>query len=168
MTNKELGTLLINSLKKVLTPLGFKFIANRRSFQMKNASGYCAFHLAFIQHVNDFDVVADLGIRLDAVHELADPKGDILGDATFGIEIGNYTEGSQKRWTVNSEASIEPVVNELEKVFNEIALPYFRKYSNTASALELLETTKFQHCSTAEKRSIVIATLKRLLNSDVH
>ena len=163
MNNKEMGVLLINELKEILAPFDFKFQAKRRAFVKKSDSENCIFHLAFIQHVNNFDVVVDLGIRLNAVHELADQKGVSLGDATFGIEIGNYAGASQKRWSVDSAESIPIAVAGIEKVFRQTALPYFEKYSNLQNALYLIESTGSEHSPIAAKRELVLKSLRRIV-----
>ncbi len=150
-------------MKVKLAPWGFKFQSARRSFISKSKDHTLAFHLAFIQYPDDFDVVANLGIRLNAVHDLADPQGDEIGTYTFGIEIGNLTEGRQCRWTVNSDASAASVADELESVFKEIAMPYYQKYTDMQAAYDLLTSTGYAHCSIKSKRDCVVETLKSLL-----
>jgi hypothetical protein len=161
--NKERGSILITALKVKLAPFGFKYQSSTRSFISKSKANSLSFHLSFIQHPDDFDVVADLGIRLNAVHDLADPQGDKLGFYTFGIEIGNLTTGYQRRWTVNSDASALTVADELESVFKEIAIPYYQKYADMQAAYDLLSSTNYTHCSIKSKRDSVVENLKSLL-----
>ena len=166
MKKKELEKLVLAALKEKLVPFDFAYKAARRSYVRKTDSGKFSFHLAFLQYRGDFDVVADLGIRLDAIHERFDPKGE-MGDYSFGVEVGNWTEGKQKRWTVNSEETAKAAVMALEVVFKDIALPYFEKYSDPSEALELLQDPArgWLHSPIDSCRSLAISSLKELLRS---
>jgi hypothetical protein len=145
---KEYGNILIESLKLKLAPLGFKYQGSTRSFISRSKTDHCSFHLSFIRHPNDFDVVVDLGIRLNAVHNIADPEGDKLGSYTFGIEIGNLNEGRQRRWNVNSDASAAAVAVELDSVFK---------------AYDLLSGDGWLHCPVKPVRDCVVGTLNSIL-----
>jgi hypothetical protein len=160
---KEQGNILIESLKLKLVPLGFKYQASTRSFISRSKTNHCSFHLSFIRHSSDFDVVVDLGIRLNAVHDMVDPGGDKLGSYTFGIEIGNLNEGRQRRWNVNSDASAAAVAVELDSVFKEIAIPYFNKYTDMQAAYDLLSGDGWLHCPVKPVRDCVVGTLNSLL-----
>ena len=160
---KENGSILIEALKLKLAPHGFKFQSARRSFVSRSLTHNYIFHLSFIRHPDDFDVVVDLDIRLNAVHDIAEAQGFQLAASTFGIEIGNLTVGQQRRWTVDSPASAIRAADELKLVFKEIAMPYFEKYTNMQAAYDLLSGDGWLHCPVKPDRDFVVDALKSLL-----
>lgn len=141
---KQFEVALIERLEKALLNHGFRFRSTERSFVKKLPEGRVAFHLTFIQHGTDFDVVVDLGVRFDALERLVNEGNKLLTNRekestySLGVELGNLIEGAQKRWTIATSENVDPVANELYASFAEHALPYFAKFSTMGNALDLL------------------------------
>ena len=106
--------------------------------------GRHAFHLSFIKHKADFDVTVDVAVRLDELENLLNEHRGNLSEAqkkntfTLGAELGNISEGRQKRWTVASLDDIKPAAKSIMDAFVAIGVPYLEKYSDVESVLETL------------------------------
>lgn len=143
--NRDLENALIERLSADLERQGFKFVKAHRSWRRKTPQTTLAFHLAIIHHPADFDVVADLAVRLDALASLlaellggADAAAAIVGKFTVGVEVGNLTIGQQRRWTVATAEDVGPVACSLMEAFESVALPYYREFSNPEQLLAVL------------------------------
>lgn len=92
----------------------------------------------------DFEVTADVALRIDAVQDLLNADNSQLSEkqktetATLGCELGNFFEGKQRRWTVANQTEIKAVVASISESFETIALPYINQYSNLDEALKVL------------------------------
>lgn len=132
-----------------LTLMKYKFSPHRASqeFHRKSQYGWESIHVAFIMHHPvDFDVTVDLAVRIDAVEELTyeenalDPKDRKSQTATLGIELGNLTEGKQRRWHIAESNDIPPAVVSIESELDKTILPYFNKYSNLEEVFKLISS----------------------------
>src|SRR5262245_2381792 len=141
---RDLERALISKLAGRVGELGFDTKAKGQSFYRKTSFGRKAFHLSFIEHATDFDITADVAIRFDSLEELVNEgderltkkeKGNIF---SLGAELGNISEGKQKRWTVSGSADVEKVCQSIMDAFVAIGIPYLDRYSNLESALEAL------------------------------
>jgi hypothetical protein len=100
--------------------------------------------VAFITHSQDFDVTADVAIRIDALEEMVNasnkhlPKKLKANTYSIGCELGNLVHGEQHRWCVESADDLENVANSVADYFIQYALPYFEKYSNLTEAFNLI------------------------------
>lgn len=144
---KALGGSLIDRISPALVRHGFKFVKARQSWRKREASATCAFHLAFIHHPADFDVTADVAVRLEALAKLledllggADAAAAVVGRFTVGVELGNLTIGRQRRWTVATAEDVDQVAASLVEAFETIAQPYFRQYSDPERLLAVLSS----------------------------
>lgn len=115
-----------------------------QAFEKQCGSAKYSYHLCFIRHTTDFDVTADVAIRFDDVEDLinrfnttASPR-EKKGTFTMGCELGNLTEGEQRRWSVKRPEDVAVVAGSLYSAFKTIALPYYEKYSDRDRALYIL------------------------------
>lgn len=142
MTLKNLQEKLLAQLAVDLKPKGFK--RAKQTFTKKISVGKQIFHIAFVERNTDFDVVADMAVRYDALEDLVNSartnlsKREKLQTASIGCEIGNISGGEQKRWTVSGEADIAPVCSGILADFEAIALPYLEKYASLDEILSVL------------------------------
>jgi len=142
---KRLQKLLLNEMASVVEKYGFERKVHGQSFRMPKPFGWAAFHLSFVPHAEiDFDVIANVALRVDAVQELIHQDGNDLSKkekqatATFGCELGNLSQGKQRRWKIASENDIKPVMASIENALVTTALPYIERYSNLEEMFEVL------------------------------
>ncbi len=144
---KKLQDEFLVGIKRITSELGFRYNSSTRSFRKKVGNSEFSFHLAFIRHQRDFDIVADLGVRYLNVEKLAwglTPPHPLLDGLKFdtwtmGVEVGNLTQGSQIRWSVAGEKDVDEAVSKITAIFHSVALPYFEKYSTPESAYVMLQ-----------------------------
>lgn len=168
---KEQQRALLSKVAEYLVEHGFEKKTIGQSVIKLIPDGKVSFHLAFIDHKDDFDVVADVAIRFDLVENMVNEDNKLLSkkekDLTFtlGAELGNISQGSQKRWTVSLGTDVDSVAQEIKKTFVEYADPYLRKYSVMQNAFELLSRNDRQnwvHCpvhGVRAKRALAMAIL---------
>ena len=77
---KELENRLLKELSSILPKYGFSAKYRGQTFYMPKPFGWAAFHLAFIPHREvDFDLTADIALRVDAVQEIVHQDGEAKG-----------------------------------------------------------------------------------------
>jgi hypothetical protein len=142
---KHSQKLLLNGMSVVAVKHGFERKVYGQSFRMPRPFGWAAVHLSFIPHgESDFDLTADVALRVDAVEELlhADnsliSKKEKLEAATIGCELGNLSDGKQRRWKIVTESDVKPVIASLDAALMSIALPYMDRYSNLEETFAVL------------------------------
>jgi hypothetical protein len=142
---QKLKKLLFDELSNGLASYGFRLNASRQAFYSPTQFGRAVFHLAFIRHAQtDFDVTADVALRVDAVEDLIFPDTN-YETATVGCELGNISIGRQRRWNVRDETDLRPVTDSIEEGFTSIALPYITRYSNLEEMYTLLSGNERQN-----------------------
>jgi hypothetical protein len=125
---------------------GFDKRPKGQSFLKNCPLGRVSFHLAFIKDDDDFDVTTDVAIRFEQVEESLsryrdDPlltKSEKANTYTLGCELGNLSEGRQKRWTIAGAKDIPVVAGSVLDTFAKIGLPYIEEFSDPQRALEVL------------------------------
>lgn len=141
---KELEKALLTELSEHVGEYGFDTKVKGQSFYKQMPFGRLAFHLSFIKHKTDVDVTVDLAVRFDELEELVNEYENRLSKAqrkdtfSLGVELGNLSEGRQKRWTVANLEDVEPVARSIMNSFAAVGLPYLEKYSDLPTALEVL------------------------------
>lgn len=141
---KELEKALLTELATHIGKHSFDPKPSDQSFHKRMPFGRLGFHLSFIKHKTDFDVTADVAVRFEALEDLLNEDNAHLSTSekkktyTLGAELGNISEGRQKRWTVATPDDIKPAVNSIMDAFVAIGLPYLEKYSDMQNALEVL------------------------------
>src|SRR6185503_3108745 len=110
---KRLQKLLLHEMSRIVVKYGFGRKVHGQSFRLSKPFGWAAFHLAFIPHAEiDFDVTADVALRVDEVEKMLHDSKEA---ATVGGELGNLSDGEQRRWTIASERDINPTVASIEQ-----------------------------------------------------
>src|SRR5262249_53735593 len=95
-------------------------------------------------HRDFFNVTADIGIRFDQVEELVTGNDKLLtksekaNTTTVGCELGNLSEGRQKRWAVISADDVPIVSEDIISTFIKVGLPYIESFSNPDFVLKIL------------------------------
>jgi hypothetical protein len=123
---------------------GFECRPKDQSFYRKCTFGHAMFHVAFIEHQDDFDVTADIGIRFEDVEELVNRDNSLLTKleksrtCTLGCEIGNLSEGRQKRWAVRNADDVPAVSDAVVSAFIDVGLPYIERLSDAGHVLQIL------------------------------
>jgi hypothetical protein len=123
---------------------GFEGRPREQSFARKTPFGRQTFHVSFIRHAHDCDVTADVAIRIDALEDLLNEWNATLSKAerkqthSMGAELGNISEGRQRRWTLASENDVPETASSVMAHFESVGLPYLEKYSNLEQALAAL------------------------------
>ena len=146
ISRRNLKELVRQTLAKVLAVKGFKHGGRRRNqdFYKDTAAGRQFLHLTFIDHKDDFDIVVNVSMRYVALIKLVDGINQLLSEpegphfAFIGAELGNISEGRQRRWTVVDESDVRGVCTGIMEAFETIGEPYLERFS---SLEELLSAT---------------------------
>jgi hypothetical protein len=123
--------------------LGFPAKPESQTFFRDTPYGWDAFHISFIRHMDDFDVTADVAVRIDALEELVNDgdraqKSRRDQTASIGAELGNIAQGVPLRWTVASPENVSEVARAIAEAFVQIGLPYIERYSDPNVMLDAL------------------------------
>jgi len=127
--------------------LGFNPKASGQSFYHASPAGKWAFHVSFIPHKFDFDLTADVGIRINTIENLTNKYDTKLRPTekrksmTLGGDLGNISEGRQLRWTVADLDDIPKVCDQVADKFERIGLQFLRTYSDVAAVQEVLTSS---------------------------
>jgi hypothetical protein len=165
---------LLAAVGEKLRQFGFVTPTNR-GFYRQIPVGRATFHLAFIQHQDDFDVTADIAVRFDDVEEVVNEGNKLLTDKerkgthTIGAELGNIADGHQKRWTVASTDDVSLVATSIADAFVNVALPYADTYADRRRALEVLSgdgPESWLHCPFHDHRATTAVALALLCDGD--
>jgi hypothetical protein len=141
---KDLQDGFFAALAQRMAAHGFENRAREQSFARKTPFGRQTFHISFIRHAHDCDVTADVAIRIDALEDLLNEWNGTLSKSerkqthSMGAELGNISEGRQRRWSLASEDDIPEAVSSVMALLESVGLPYLEKYSNLEQALAAL------------------------------
>ena len=135
---------LQSRVAQVMSKHGFvkRFVG--QSLRKPIDGGRWSLHLSFIPHESDFDVTADVAIRLDAVEQLLHRSSRLLSErekartATIGAELGNLADGRFRNWTVVTERDVELIAPEIVAEFAKFGLPYLERLSDPEVMLQTL------------------------------
>ncbi|MBT5018861.1 hypothetical protein N8590_02605 [bacterium] len=170
---KHLQQLLLTSIGNQVKKHGFKPRLKMQVFHRYYDWGRDSLHLCFINHVDDFDVTADIAIRFDRLEELINEENHLITKAekkdtsTIGVELGNLAEGEQKRWTVRQESDVAGVAKEITDYFEKVGIPYLSKYGDMRETMEVLsgeERDSWMHSPLDDYRAKAAVGLAWLLN----
>ncbi len=142
---KELQESLLRELADLPAKLGFEFKPREQGFRAFRPGGCVFFHLSFVPHPADFDVIADVALRLDAVEDLLNEERPYLskGEKKLtwtigGCELGQLSGGMQRRWTIVSEADIKETAASISAAFESIGVHFIEQYSDLPTLLAVL------------------------------
>ena len=135
---------LIAQITPQLAEMGFAFKAKTRSFYRDIKGGKQILHLTFINHPGDFDVTADVAVRIDALEDLVNAGNQTISaseralTASVGAELGNISAGQPKRWKVASEADVAHAVSGVLGEFRSTGLPYLERFCSLEEIMSVL------------------------------
>jgi hypothetical protein len=138
---KEMQQRFFEALRPGMEAHGFSPVPIDQAFHKPVSGGRWVLHISFIPHEGEFDLTADVAIRIDAVEDLVlrDNTAMLAKDkkrtATIGAELGNIADGRQRRWTVGSSTDIDLSAASVLKEFEAFGLPYLQRYSNLQTML---------------------------------
>jgi hypothetical protein len=141
---KEIQRALLMAVGQRIAAHGFESKPVGQSYLRRSAVGREAFHLAFIKHPRDFDVTADVAVRIDDLEDLVNADNNLLSKKerkqtySLGAELGNISGERPKRWTVASTADVDPVADQIVARFKTVGLPYLNRASSLEAAYQLL------------------------------
>jgi hypothetical protein len=116
---KDLEKALFETVSKEIAKYGFSGNQRDSCFYKRTSFGRLAFCLAFIRHRDDADVTVNMAVRFDELEDLVNEDNQLLSKAqkkstfSLGVELGNLSEGRQKRWTVASLQDVGPVAQSI-------------------------------------------------------
>lgn len=141
---KDLQRALLDAVGNRISASGFDSKPVGQSFLKKFDGGRSSFHLAFVTHPSDVDVVADVAVRLDALEDLVNASNLLLSKKekaqtySLGAELGALAGEGQQRWTLADPSDIPAVADRLIECFLKIGLPYLERASSPPAAYQLL------------------------------
>lgn len=116
---------------------GFRPRIARQRFERLTAIGKQIAHIAFIRHLDDFQLTADLAVRHDEIERLVFEMETEMSEkekretATLGGELGDMQGIGQKRWEIVCNSDIPRVVEGAYAAFKEIGLPRLERFRST-------------------------------------
>ena len=139
---------LLMGLADQIGTFGFNPKVLGQSFYQVVPTGKWVFHISFIAHKTDFDLTADVAVRVNAIEDIVNEYDTKLTTAekrksmTLGGELGNISEGVPRRWTVSSVEDIPAACDGVIKAFQRIGLPFLQKHSDAAAAHRVLVSSR--------------------------
>jgi hypothetical protein len=127
--------------------LGFNPKASGQSFYHVFPAGKWAFHVSFIPHKFDFDLTADVAVRINVIEDLVSEyetkrrPTERRQSMTLGGELGNISEGRQHRWTVADLYDIPKICDQVIDKFERIGLQFLRTYSDIVAVQKALTSS---------------------------
>ncbi|WP_284379977.1 hypothetical protein [Litoribrevibacter albus] len=128
MKASELQNIFIDELK-VLLP-DWRFVKSQRQFKRVEEGVVWLFHINCINHLDDFDAVADVAV------EFKSGKENIC---IVGAELGNIEGVGQKRFSVTSATEAKSSAERMLCYFKAHGMPFLRKYSNPVDVISTLK-----------------------------
>jgi hypothetical protein len=141
---QELQKQLLQAVGNRISKLGFSQRPVGQSFYRPARAGRAALHLGFINRLTDFDVTADVAVRIDAVEDLVNSDAPGLSAKekgrtfTLGAELGNLGDGRQRRWTVSNINHVDSVARGIVEYFESVGVPFIERCSNLEAVLYVL------------------------------
>lgn len=166
---------LLSEVGARVVRFGFREKPVGQSFLRPFSGGRASFHLAFIKHLSDFDVTADVAVRFDSLEELCfiphplKPKNAQSQTYSLGAELGNIAGVGQKRWAVSQSEDVTEIADQIISYFKDIGLPYIERTSTLEDAFALLTRPWREaklHAPFHSDRAIHIIGLAKLLGKD--
>jgi hypothetical protein len=136
MTNRELRNSLLDLLALKLKPSGFVLNKAQAEFTNRLKDGWEKFHLIFLVRSEGWEINPGVLIRKNVVEDIYHKASYFEAKyhkttPTIGIPLENFNNnGNKYRLTLASEADIIPCYHKLLVLFNNVAIPFFEKYSS--------------------------------------
>jgi hypothetical protein len=110
---------------------GWQFVKAHRDFKKPGPSYNWFAHLAFINHVNDFDAVLDVAVEYHAKRKRI---------CIVGAEIGNILGIGQRRWPVATGEDVRNAARGIETDLMQVGIPFLTRYSDIGEILRIYRT----------------------------
>jgi hypothetical protein len=139
-TLKDLRRTLLTELASELSTKGFKYEKPQTYYRATSATRE-SLHIGFINHKADFDVVVYVTVRFRHIIDVLDQFTTGLDNqekiriASVGNELGNLSQGAQRRWTVSSETDIPAVRSSIISAIETVAVPYWERFPSLDDVL---------------------------------
>ncbi|TVT42865.1 hypothetical protein FNT36_01875 [Hymenobacter setariae] len=136
MTNRELRNSLLDLLALELKPAGFVLNKAQAEFTNRLKDGWEKFQLIFLTRSEGWEINSGVLLRRNLVEEIYHKASYFEAKyhkttPTIGIALENfYNDGNSYRLTLASETDILPSFHRLLYLFNNVAIPFFGKYSS--------------------------------------
>lgn len=127
MNISELQSRFIERLKELLP--GWKYIKGERTFKNSVDGNIWHFHIAFVNHADDFDCIGDVAIEFKSNNQRL---------CVVGAELGNIAGIGQKRFTVGNVQQSTESANSIYKYFEAVGLPFLQRYSLPSEVINTL------------------------------
>lgn len=163
---------LLQDVGQLVEPLGYRPILSQQMFVRRFSEGKTALSLAFIKHPGDFDVVANVAIRLNQLEDILNGARSYLSDKkklntySFGAELGNIHRVGQLRWTIRAPDDTKAVAQELVSCFKKIGIPFIDGAATIDDAYRVLtesEELASLYLAPRSRRAESIVALAKLL-----
>lgn len=142
--NESLQQLIFADVGRQIMQHGFKPRIADQLFYKAISNKRFAIHLSFINHETDFDLTLDVAIRFNDLEKMVNETEPFLSQYlknktySLGAELGNISEGKQKRWTFGNTNDVQSNIVLLMQSISDIGLPYLVKYSDMQEAFNVL------------------------------
>ncbi|TDN40381.1 hypothetical protein E4631_11440 [Hymenobacter sp. UV11] len=136
MTNRELRNSLLDLLASELSPSGFVLNKAQAGFTNRLKDGWKKFHLIFLVRSEGWEINPGVLVRKNVVEDLYHKASYFEAKyhkttPTIGIALENLNnDGNSYRLTLTSERDVLPCYHRLLYLFNNVAIPFFEKYSS--------------------------------------
>lgn len=144
MSIKELQNAVLVALGSDLVSDGFPSKPIGQSFRRPFSEGKNSLHVSFIPHANDVDFTLDVAVRFDRAEQLISEFEKSQGEIptknafTLGAELGNLIDRQPRRFSVESNADVQPAVASAFEFYMAVGATYLVKYSQPDVALDAL------------------------------
>jgi hypothetical protein len=141
---RKLQETLMADVDKLMSKMGFSYIARRRTFEKPTDFGRVSLSFTVVLGGIQFDVAAHVGLRFDAVENICGRNRPMLserekGDTfTFGCELGNLAGTGWKTRRVADAVDARKVARAIVKDFQKIGVPYLEKAADANAMLAIL------------------------------
>jgi hypothetical protein len=109
---------------------GWKFIQSRRHFQQKFPGHTLLIHIAFINHVEDFDATIAVAVEFLAGRKRA---------CIIGAELGNIEGKGQFRHSVVCATSADSAARDALAHLKRVGFPFMERFSQPSNVLATLK-----------------------------
>jgi hypothetical protein len=127
MKVSELHEVFLKEIRPLLP--GWKFVASHRHFKRSEGLVNWLFHIAFVDHLSDFDAIGNVAVEFVAARKRV---------AIIGAQLGNIAGVAQTRHSISSPVTAAESAQSLASEFLRIGIPFFERYSNPAVTASVL------------------------------
>src|SRR2546426_4624620 len=169
MKQAELQEALLNELRTALAAQGYS--RRQQTFAREGGDVRWLAHVAFIRHADDVDLTLDVAVRHHAVEDRLERSrallkpAERLWTATAGVELGNYADHRQHRWTLRTPEDVKPVAQDVLAWFHRFGIGFLERFSSLTELLRVLEDDAEGRliCPLADVRAEVIEVARAII-----